>query len=106
MAGQLEPAYAVYGDHFDWAVTGDRLTVTVLNGHGDGIEAALLTTVAVNAMRNARRSGAGIVEQAELASDAVYVAVRRHRARGHPAARDRPGRRATWRRSTPARRAR
>ncbi|XVU23427.1 PP2C family protein-serine/threonine phosphatase [Actinoplanes sp. CA-054009] len=72
LAGQLEPAYAMYGDHYDWALTGDRLTLTVLNGHGDGIEAALLTTVAVNAMRNARRSGANIVEQAELASDAVY----------------------------------
>jgi serine phosphatase RsbU (regulator of sigma subunit) len=73
VAGQLEPAYAVCGDHFDWALTGDRLTVTVLNGHGDGLEAAVLTTVAVNAMRNARRSGANIVEQAELASDAVYA---------------------------------
>ena len=73
VAGQLEPAYAVYGDHFDWSVTGDRLTVTVLNGHGDGIDAALLTTVAVNAMRNARRAGANIVEQAELASDALYA---------------------------------
>ncbi len=72
LAGALEPAYAVYGDHYDWSVTGDRLTLTVLNGHGDGIEATLLTAVAVNAMRNARRSGAGIVEQAELASDAVY----------------------------------
>jgi serine phosphatase RsbU (regulator of sigma subunit) len=72
LAGALEPAYAVYGDHYDWSVTGDRLTVTVLNGHGDGIEATLLTAVAVNAMRNARRAGAGIVEQAELASDAVY----------------------------------
>jgi len=72
LAGALEPAYAVYGDHYDWSVTGDRLTVTVLNGHGDGIEATLLTAVSVNAMRNARRSGAGIVEQAELASDAVY----------------------------------
>ncbi|MBM2621531.1 serine/threonine-protein phosphatase [Actinoplanes sp. LDG1-06] len=72
LAGQLEPAYAMYGDHYDWAVTDDRLTLTVLNGDGDGIEAALLTTVAVNAMRNARRSGANIVEQAELASDAVY----------------------------------
>jgi serine phosphatase RsbU (regulator of sigma subunit) len=72
LAGALEPAYAMYGDHYDWSVTGDRLTLTVLNGSGDGIEAALLTTVAVNAMRNARRSDAGIVEQAELASDAVY----------------------------------
>jgi serine phosphatase RsbU (regulator of sigma subunit) len=73
VAGQLEPAYAVCGDHFDWAVTDDRLTVTVLNGFGDGLDAALLTSATVNAMRNARRSGAGIVEQAELASDAVYA---------------------------------
>ena len=72
-AGQLEPAYGVHGDHFDWALNGDRLTITVLNGAGDGLDAALLTTVAVNAMRNARRSGAGIVEQAELASDAVHA---------------------------------
>ena len=72
VAGQLEPAYDVHGDHFDWALNGDRLTVTVLNGHGDGISAALLTTTAVNAMRNARRSGANLVEQAELASDAIW----------------------------------
>jgi serine phosphatase RsbU (regulator of sigma subunit) len=82
VAGQLEPAYAVCGDHFDWSVTDDRLTVTVLNGFGDGLDAALLTSAAVNAMRNARRSGAGIVEQAELASDAVYA---RHGGAAHAA---------------------
>jgi serine phosphatase RsbU (regulator of sigma subunit) len=73
LAGQLEPAYSVGGDHFDWALDGDRLTVTVLNGFGDGMDAALLTAVGVNAMRNARRSGANIVEQAELASEAVFA---------------------------------
>jgi serine phosphatase RsbU (regulator of sigma subunit) len=73
VAGQLEPAYDVRGDHFDWALDGDRLTLTVLNGHGDGMEAALLTSLAVNAMRNARRCGADIVEQAELASDAIHA---------------------------------
>jgi serine phosphatase RsbU (regulator of sigma subunit) len=72
----------MYGDHYDWAVTDDRLTLTVLNGNGDGIEAALLTILAVNAMRNARRSGANIVEQAELASDAVYS---RHGGKAHVA---------------------
>jgi serine phosphatase RsbU (regulator of sigma subunit) len=82
VAGQLEPAYAVCGDHFDWAVTGDRLTITVLNGYGDGFEAAVLTAAAVNAMRNARRSGANIVEQAELASDAIYA---RHGGSAHVA---------------------
>jgi serine phosphatase RsbU (regulator of sigma subunit) len=73
LAGQLEPAYDVHGDHFDWALTGDRLTVTVLNGFADGMAAAQLTATAVAAMRNARRSGANLVEQAELASDAVYA---------------------------------
>ncbi|GAA2628464.1 PP2C family protein-serine/threonine phosphatase [Dactylosporangium fulvum] len=79
LAGQLEPAYAVGGDHFDWAVNGDWLTVTALNGMGTGLDAALLTTLAVNAMRNARRSiPAGqsspgdLADQAVLAADAIY----------------------------------
>ncbi|HEY2674283.1 MAG TPA: PP2C family protein-serine/threonine phosphatase [Rugosimonospora sp.] len=72
IAGQLEPAYAVCGDHFDWSLAGRRLTVTALNGHGQGMDATLLTVLAVNAMRNARRSGGDLVEQAELASDTVF----------------------------------
>ncbi|MEU8183625.1 PP2C family protein-serine/threonine phosphatase [Micromonospora sp. NPDC049044] len=72
LAGQLEPAYTVGGDHFDWSLDGDRLTVTVLNGEGSGLAASMLTAVTVNAMRNARRSGGGLVEQAELASDTVF----------------------------------
>ncbi|GGM22724.1 phosphatase [Micromonospora sonchi] len=79
LAGQLEPAYTVGGDHFDWSLDDNRLTVTVLNGDGVGLAAALLTAVAVNAMRNARRSGGSLVEQAELASDTVYYQHRGHR---------------------------
>ena len=79
LAGQLEPAYTVGGDHFDWSLDDNRLTVTVLNGDGIGLAAALLTAVAVNAMRNARRSGGSLVEQAELASDTVYYQDRGHR---------------------------
>lgn len=78
-AGQLEPAYAVCGDHFDWSVNGDWLTVTALNGMGNGLEAAMLTMLTVNAMRNARRSistGQGspgdLADQAVLATDAIY----------------------------------
>ncbi|MEV0132068.1 PP2C family protein-serine/threonine phosphatase [Dactylosporangium sp. NPDC050688] len=78
LAGQLEPAYAVGGDHFDWSVNGDWLTVTALDGMGTGLDAALLTTLAVNAMRNARRSiPAGqsapgdLADQAVLAADAI-----------------------------------
>jgi serine phosphatase RsbU (regulator of sigma subunit) len=72
LAGQLEPAYAVSGDHFDWSLDGHRLTVTILNGDGSGIDATMLSVLTVTAMRNARRSGGNLVEQAELASDAVY----------------------------------
>ncbi|HEY2792950.1 MAG TPA: PP2C family protein-serine/threonine phosphatase [Micromonosporaceae bacterium] len=72
LAGQLEPAYAVCGDHFDWSLNDDRLTITALNGDGNGLSATLLSVVAVNAMRNARRSGADLKEQAELASDAIF----------------------------------
>ncbi|SCL72937.1 Serine phosphatase RsbU, regulator of sigma subunit [Micromonospora citrea] len=82
LAGQLEPAYTVGGDHFDWSVDGDRLTTTVLNGAGIGLAAALLTAVTVNALRNARRSGGSLVEQAELASDTVYY---QHRGRRYVA---------------------
>ncbi|TDC46966.1 serine/threonine-protein phosphatase [Micromonospora sp. KC207] len=82
LAGQLEPAYTVGGDHFDWSVDGDRLALTVLNGAGTGLSASLLTAVAVNAMRNARRSGGGLVEQAELASDTVFF---QHRGERHVA---------------------
>ena len=81
-AGQLEPAYTIGGDHFDWSVEGRRLMVTVLNGDGWGLSAALLTSLTVNAMRNARRAGGNLVEQAELASDTVYS---HHRGRRHVA---------------------
>ncbi|WP_373683954.1 PP2C family protein-serine/threonine phosphatase [Micromonospora solifontis] len=82
LAGQLEPAYTVGGDHFDWSVDGDRLTLTVLNGAGSGLAASLLTAVTVNAMRNARRSGGSLVEQAELASDTIFY---QHRGSRHVA---------------------
>ncbi|MEU6993886.1 PP2C family protein-serine/threonine phosphatase [Streptomyces sp. NPDC046465] len=72
IGAQLEPAYAIYGDNFDWSTSADHLTLTVSNGMGKGIEAALLTNLAVNAMRNARRAGLSLVDQACLADQAVY----------------------------------
>ena len=72
LAGQLEPSYAVRGDSFDWAERGGRLSVSVLNGMGDGVEAALLTALATYALRNARRAGVGLADQAALADQAVF----------------------------------
>ncbi|MER5478365.1 PP2C family protein-serine/threonine phosphatase [Streptomyces sp. NPDC002734] len=72
LGAQLEPAYAIFGDNFDWSATADRLTLYVTNGMGEGIEASLLTNLAISALRNARRAGIEIDDQAALADHAVY----------------------------------
>ncbi|WP_079032145.1 PP2C family protein-serine/threonine phosphatase [Streptomyces specialis] len=72
LGGQLEPAYAVHGDTFDWSTSADHLTLTVINGMGEGIEASLLTGLGVSALRNARRAGLDLAEQAYLADQAIY----------------------------------
>ncbi|MBT2471820.1 serine/threonine-protein phosphatase [Streptomyces sp. ISL-66] len=72
LGAQLEPAYAIYGDNFDWSTSADHLTLTVSNGMGEGIEAALLTNLAINALRNARRAGLSLEDQACLADQAIY----------------------------------
>ncbi|MFJ8466254.1 PP2C family protein-serine/threonine phosphatase [Streptomyces swartbergensis] len=73
LGAQLEPAYAIFGDNFDWSATADRLTLYVTNGMGEGIEASLLTNLAINALRNARRAGLPLADQAALADQAVYA---------------------------------
>ena len=73
LAGQLEPAYAVRGDSFDWADDGDRLWLTTLNGTGEGVAAASLTALATHALRNARRGGLDLAGQAALADQALYA---------------------------------
>ena len=72
LAGQLEPAYTVSGDNFDWSISPQSLMLSVSAGMGGGIGAALLTQLTVNSLRNARRSGAGPAEAAELANGIVY----------------------------------
>ncbi|MDT9682854.1 PP2C family protein-serine/threonine phosphatase [Streptomyces sp. TRM76323] len=80
LGAQLEPAYAVFGDNYDWSVSAEHLTLTVTNGMGEGTDAALLTNLAVNALRNARRAGLDLVGQAVLADQAVYA---QYRGRAH-----------------------
>ncbi|MGC0335440.1 PP2C family protein-serine/threonine phosphatase [Streptomyces sp. SLBN-8D4] len=79
LGAQLEPAYAIFGDNFDWSATADHLMLYVTNGMGEGIEASLLTNLAINALRNARRAGLSLADQAALADQAVYAHYRGHR---------------------------
>jgi serine phosphatase RsbU (regulator of sigma subunit) len=76
LAGQLEPSYAVRGDSFDWAEWDGRLYLSVLNGMGEGVQAALLTNLATYALRNARRAGVSLVDQAALADQAIFAQFR------------------------------
>ncbi|MCX4771483.1 PP2C family protein-serine/threonine phosphatase [Streptomyces sp. NBC_01285] len=72
IGAQLEPAYAIFGDSFDWSSYPDDLYLTVSNGMGEGIDAALLTNLAVNSLRNARRAGLDLAGQAYLADQAIH----------------------------------
>jgi serine phosphatase RsbU (regulator of sigma subunit) len=83
LAGQLEPAYAVRGDSFDWAESDGKLFLSVLNGMGEGMTAALLTALTTHALRNARRAGLTLADQASLADQAVFA---QHRGDSHVAA--------------------
>ncbi|MEU7921817.1 PP2C family protein-serine/threonine phosphatase [Micromonospora zamorensis] len=72
LAGQLEPAYTVRGDSFDWSDNGERLWLATINGTGEGVAASLLTSLATHALRNARRAGLSLADQAALADQAIY----------------------------------
>lgn len=69
LAGALEPTYDIGGDTFDYAVSASRLTVSVTDAVGHGLRAALMGSLAVTAMRNCRRGGGRVVEQAVAAGE-------------------------------------
>ncbi|MFC7814054.1 PP2C family protein-serine/threonine phosphatase [Streptomyces sp. NPDC057367] len=73
LGAQLEPAYAIFGDNFDWSATADHLMLYVTNGMGEGTEASVLTNLAISALRNARRAGLPLADQAVLADQALYA---------------------------------
>ncbi|MGN6130694.1 MAG: PP2C family protein-serine/threonine phosphatase [Nocardioidaceae bacterium] len=71
LAGWLEPSATAGGDTFDYIASQDRLTVTLTDAVGHDVAAALLATLAVNAVRNARRGGGDLLAQARAAHDAL-----------------------------------
>jgi serine phosphatase RsbU (regulator of sigma subunit) len=71
LAGWLEPAGDVGGDTFDFSVDRDTLHLSMTDAMGHTLEAALLATVLVGALRNARRRAVGLAEQARLADAAL-----------------------------------
>jgi phosphoserine phosphatase RsbU/P len=62
VAGILEPCYEVGGDAFDYAISDGLLHVALFDAVGHGIGASAMTTMAVNAYRNARRCGLDLLD--------------------------------------------
>jgi serine phosphatase RsbU (regulator of sigma subunit) len=57
IAGLLEPAYAVAGDAFDYALNGDIAHMAVLDPVGHDLTATVLAAVTVGSYRHSRRAG-------------------------------------------------
>jgi serine phosphatase RsbU (regulator of sigma subunit) len=62
LGGCLEPAYAVGGDAFDYAINHDIAHIAVFDAMGHGLDAAVMSAVAVGAYRHGRRMGAAVTD--------------------------------------------
>jgi serine phosphatase RsbU (regulator of sigma subunit) len=71
LAAWLQPAGEIGGDTFDFSLDRDALHVSMTDAMGHTMDAALLATVLVGGLRNARRRGVDLAEQARLANDAL-----------------------------------
>lgn len=77
VAGAVEPAGAVGGDTFDYSLDRDTLHLSLTDAMGHQEESALLATLLVGSLRNSRRSGATLVEQAARANSALLQHARK-----------------------------
>ncbi|HXH76990.1 GAF domain-containing SpoIIE family protein phosphatase [Nocardioides sp.] len=71
LAGWLEPSSTAGGDTFDYTVSRDRLTVSLIDAVGHDVGAAMLATLTISAMRKARRDGGDLRDQAAAAQAAL-----------------------------------
>lgn len=71
LAGWLEPAGDIGGDTFDFSVERDTLHLSMTDAMGHTLNAAVLATVLVGALRNARRRNVDLAEQCRLANEAL-----------------------------------
>jgi serine phosphatase RsbU (regulator of sigma subunit) len=68
LAAWLEPSGDIAGDTFDFAMERDTLHLSMTDAMGHAVNASVLATVLVSALRNARRAGVDLGEQARLAN--------------------------------------
>ena len=71
LAGWLEPASSVGGDTFDYTLDRDSLQISITDAVGHQVAAALLPPSSSGALRNGRRKGLDLAEQARYANDSL-----------------------------------
>ena len=71
LAAWLEPAASIGGDTFDYSLARDLLHLSITDAVGHGVHSALTATLCVGGLRNARRRGCTLLEQAEAANQAL-----------------------------------
>jgi serine phosphatase RsbU (regulator of sigma subunit) len=72
LSGWLEPAANVGGDTFDYSLSRDVLYLSLTDAMGHGVNSALTATLCVGSLRNTRRQGGSLLEQARAANDAIF----------------------------------
>jgi len=71
LAGWLEPAGQVGGDTFDFSLDRHTLHISMTDAMGHSVRSALLATLVVGALRNQRRAGGSLTDQAQSAHEAL-----------------------------------
>jgi hypothetical protein len=71
LAGGVLPGYDVAGDFFDYAANADGLWLCVADAMGKGNDAAALSSLAIGALRAARRGGATLEQAAGIVDQTV-----------------------------------
>ena len=71
LSAWLEPAATIGGDTFDYSLARDVLHLSVTDAMGHGVASALTATLCVGSLRNTRRAGGSLLEQAAAANRAL-----------------------------------
>ena len=71
LAAWLEPSASVGGDTFDYSLGRDMLHLSLTDSMGHGVPSALTATLCVGSLRNIRRRGGSLIDQASAANLAL-----------------------------------
>ena len=72
LSAWLEPAANIGGDTYDYSVGRDALHLSITDAMGHGVSSALTATLCVGSLRNTRREGASLLDQAAAANKALF----------------------------------